>query len=206
MARKIRVNFSCHCLKFTIVFLSNQLNKGKKIPRELFLSLFKVYHCFFNQLNNGKKNSRELFLSLFKVYHCFFKQSIKQWQEKFRVNFSCHCLKFTIVFLSNQLNNGKKNSRELFLPLFKVYHCFLSNQLNNGKKNSRELFLPLFKVYHCFFKQSIKQWQKKIRVNFSCHCLKFTIVFLSNQLNNGKKNSRELFLPLFKVYHCFLSN
>src|ERR1700722_12017526 len=110
MARKIRVNFSCHCLKFTIVFLSNHLN-------------------------NGKKNSRELFLPLFKVYHCFFKQSIKQWQEKFRVNFSCYCLKFTIVFLSNQLNNGKKNSRELFLPLFKVYHYF--------------------------FKQSIKQWQEK---------------------------------------------
>src|ERR1700722_10171209 len=88
-------------------------------------------------------------LSLFKVYHCFSKQSIKQWQEKFCVNFSCHCLiKFTIIFLSNQLNNGKKSMNFSCYCLIKFTIVFLSNQLNNGKKS----------------------------VNFSCHCLiKFTI-------------------------------
>src|SRR6266536_1738207 len=93
-----------------------------------------------------------------------------QRQEKFAVNFSCHylnnchclidCLKKTIEQLIKQWYNGKKSSRELFLPLFNNCHCLIDclkktieqliKQWYNGKKSSRELFLPLFKKLPLF--------------------------------------------------------
>src|SRR6266536_6494500 len=96
-----------------------------------------------------------------------------QWQEKFVVNFSCHylnncsivslfnrLLKKTIEQLIKQWHNGKKSSRELFLPLFNNCHCLIDclkktieqliKKWYNGKKSSRELFLPLFKKLPLF--------------------------------------------------------